>query len=121
MNLHGIASRAVRAVNPMIDVFINVSTGYTTENYKQIPTYDITTVKGQMQPMGVNDLQKMQGLNVQGVSQKIYLTGNFGGLFRVLGKGGDLLTIGDITYLVVGVLERWPDWSAVAVKAQVDG
>lgn len=121
MNLHKIASNAIKSVNPMGDVFIKISTGYTTEDDgTQTPEYDITTVPGQIQPLGAKDLAKLQGLNIQGVTQKVYLTGNFEGVFRSLGKGGDLLVICDKTYLVHAVLERWPDWSAVGISAQLD-
>ena len=123
MNIHGIASKAGAAVNPMREVFIKTSTGYEIEedgDGTPLPQYDIITVFGQIQPLIAKDLQKLQGLNIQGVTQKAYLTGNFEGLFRTLGKGGDVLAIGEITYLVTSVLERWPDWTSVAITAQVD-
>lgn len=121
MNLHSMASGAVAAVNPMRTVTIKTSTGYTIgSDGTQVPAYSTATAQGQIQPLGVKDLQKLQGLNIQGVTQKAYLTGNYEGCFRKTGKGGDLLIFGGNTYLVSAVLERWPDWSAVGITAQVD-
>jgi len=58
------------------------------------------------------------------VKQKVYLNGNYEGVFREESKGGDTLTFsyggsGEQTYLVATVFERWPDWCAVGVIAQV--
>ena len=120
MNLHGIASAAVSAINPMQKLTIKVSAGYSTVNYKQIPKYTTRHGTGQIQPLSTNDLKRLQGLNVQNVTHKIYLTGNYEGVFRVLGKGGDMITVNGREYLVTAVIERWPDWTAVGVTAQVN-
>lgn len=121
MNLHGIASRVVSAVNPMIPVTVKVSTGYTTSaDGTQVPSYSTINTTGQVQMMSGKDLRQLEGLNVQGVTEKAYLNGNYEGVFRVLGKGGDLLVFGGRTYLVMAVLERWPDWCCVALTMQLD-
>ena len=122
MNLHAIASQATAAVNPLTAITVLQSTGYTTSgDGTQVPTYTSGTVSGSVQALSGKDLQKLEGLNVQGVSQKAYLSGDFEGVFRLLGKGGDLLKFGGQTYLVVAVLERWPDWVCVALSMQLDG
>ena len=122
MNLHAIASQATAAVNPLTAITVLQSTGYTTSgDGTQVPAYASGTVSGSVQALSGKDLQKLEGLNVQGVSQKAYLSGDFEGVFRVLGKGGDLLKFGGQTYLVVAVLERWPDWVCVALSMQLDG
>ncbi len=122
MNLHAIASQATAAVNPLTAITVLQSTGYTKSgDGTQVPTYTSGTVSGSVQALSGKDLQKLEGLNVQGVSQKAYLSGDFEGIFRVLGKGGDLLKFGGQTYLVVAVLERWPDWVCVALSMQLDG
>lgn len=121
MNLHGIASRVISAVNPMIAITVNVSTGYTTSaDGTQVPTYSPLSTTGQVQALSGKDLRQLEGLNIQGVSEKAYLNGNYEGVFRVLGKGGDLLVFGGRTYLVIAVLERWPDWCSVALMMQLD-
>lgn len=120
MNLHGIVAGAIGAVNPMRSMVVKQSTGYTIVNYVQVPAYTTLNVSGQAQALTGKDLAMLNGLNVQGAMSAIYLSGNFEGVFRVLGKGGDLIIYGGITYLVVAVLERWPDWCKVAVVAQMD-
>lgn len=121
MNLHGIASAAIAAVNPMTAMTIKTSTGYTTgTDGTQTPTYSTATASGQVQALSGSDIKRIEGLNIQGVVQKVYLTGNYEGQFRKLGKGGDLLVFGGRTYLVTVVFERWPDWCAVGVTAQLD-
>ena len=121
MNLHQTVNGAVAAINPMVAVTVKQSTGYTTAaDGSQVPTYQTISTQAQIQALSGGDLKKMEGLNVQNVSQKAYLNGNYEGVFRVLGKGGDLLIFGGRTYLVVAVLERWPDWCCVALSMQLD-
>ena len=120
MNLHGIASAAISAVNPMIPVTIKSSTGYTTgADGAQTPTYTTTTASGQRQALTGGDIARMNALNIQGVNEKLYLPGNYEGIFRVLGKGGDLISFNGQTYLVTAMLERWPDWCCLGLTLQV--
>jgi hypothetical protein len=119
MNLHGIASAAISAVNPMIPVSIRQSTGYTTgPDGTQAPNYSTVNAMGQQQALSGGDIQRLNSLNVQGVVTKMYLTGNFEGAFRVTGKGGDLVGFGGRTYLVATVLERWDSWCCIALVMQ---
>lgn len=119
MNLHSIASAAISAVNPMIPVTIKSSTGYTTgADGTQTPNCSTTTASGQRQALSSGDISRMNSLNIQGVSEKLYLTGNYEGVFRVLGKGGDVVSFGGQTYLVTTVLERWPDWCCLGLTLQ---
>ena len=119
MNLRGIVSGAVRSVNPPVSVTVQQSTGYTTNpDGLQVPSYAIIQTTAQVQALSGRDLMKLNGLNIQGVTQKAYLNGNYEGLFRVLGKGGDLIVIAGMTYLVTAVLERWPTWCCVGLTLQ---
>lgn len=121
MNLHGIVRNAIGAVNPDIPVTIRSSTGYTTAvDGSQMPCYSTTNTTGQRQALTGGDIMRLNNLNVQGVTEKMYLNGNYEGVFRVLGKGGDLLTFGGQTYLVSAVLERWDSWCCVALTMQVN-
>lgn len=121
MNLHAIVSGAIGAINPQRAITVLQSTGYSTAaDGTQIPTYRTLNVTGQIQDLSGKDIMRLNGLNIQGVMQKAYLTGNFEGVFRALGKGGDLLKFGGRTYLVTVVLERWPDWVCVALTMQMD-
>ena len=121
MNLHAIASGVTGIVTPSQAATVQQSTGYTTgADGSQTPTYQTINTTADMQPLTGRDIERLNGLNIQGVFQKAYLTGNFEGVFRVLGKGGDLIVIGSRTYLVAMVLERWPDWCCVALTMQDD-
>ena len=121
MNLHQRVSSHIARVNPYIPVSVMPSSGYTTAaDGTQTPSYGTTiNTTGQVQPLSATDLKRLQGLNIQEVTQKLYINGNFEGVFRVLGKGGDLVQMKGQTYLVNIVLERWPDWCAVGIVMQV--
>ena len=121
MNLHGFVSGALAAVTPPVPATVQQSAGYTTAaDGTQVPAYTTITTTADVQALSGGDIQRLNGLNVQGVTQKAYLNGNFEGVFRVFGKGGDLLKINGRTYLVAAVLERWPDWCCVALTMQTD-
>lgn len=121
MNLHGIVRGAIDAVNPHLPVTIKQSTGYATNpDGSQVPTYALVSTTGQKQALTGADILRLNSLNVQGVSEKMYLDGNYEGLIRATGKGGDLITFNGQTYLVAAVLERWPDWCCVALTMQVN-
>jgi hypothetical protein len=119
MNLHAAVSGAIGSINPPIPVTIQQSTGYTTAaDGKRTPTYSTISTTGQNQALTGGDILRLNNLNVQGVTTKMYLNGNYEGVFRALGKGGDLITFGGQTYLVSAVLERWHDWCCVALTMQ---
>jgi len=122
MNVRQLAAGATVAINPAVAVTIEQSTGYTTNpDGTQVPTYTTINTTGSVQALTGKDLEKLNGLNIQGVLSKIYLNGNYEGLFRVSGKGGDLIKFGGQTYLVASVMERWPDWCCLALTLQTDG
>jgi|SRR3974390_41224 len=122
MNLHAVAGPVVAAVNPTVPLSVLVSTGYTQDSAgKQVPQYapETVSVPGQLQSLTFNDLQHLDGLNIQGIKRAIYLYGRIDGLVRVDSKGGDLIMTPDgNTWKVVLVLEYWPDWCKVAVTLQ---
>jgi len=121
MNLHGIASGAIGAVNPFVSAQISKSTGYTTaSDGSRTPAYAAAvTQKVQQQALTQKELEHMSGMNVQGVMCKAYVKGQWYGVDRKAGDGGDLFVIGADTWLVVEVLEVWPDWSAVVLNKQL--
>lgn len=116
VNLHGIASGMIAAVNPPIPVVVSVSTGSTlAAGGQRVPTYAPSVrVQGQVQPLQFRDIQQMDSLNVQGTRRAIYLYGQIDGLVRSENKGGDLIEVtagpNAGTYLVAIVAEAWPDW-----------
>jgi hypothetical protein len=124
VNLHGIVSGVIGAVNPAIMASVQVSTGHTTAaSGKQTPTFGPpVSVPAQVQPLTYKDIQQVEGLNLNGTRRAIYLNGAVNGLVRVSNKGGDLITIASGpnagTWLVALVLEAWPDWTKCAVTLQ---
>lgn len=121
MNLHGMVRGVISAVNPDIPVTVKPSTGSTEDDSgRVVPAYGAPiSTTGQKQPLTGKDIERFQQQNIQGVTCKMHINGNFEGLFRVLGKGGDLLQFEGRTYLVASVMERWPDWCCVALTMQL--
>lgn len=121
MNLHNIVSRNISAVNPFITCTIARSIGSTTlADGTRVPTYDTPeSVSCQIQSLQYNDIAQIDGLNIQGIKSKIYINGHWNGLVRAAGKGGDVITLpnGDV-WLVVIVLETWPEWCCVGAVMQ---
>lgn len=128
MNLHGIVSGVIGAVNPLVTATIMRSTGYTTSaDGDRVPTYDtIANVSLQVQALTYSDLQQLDGLNIQGTRRAIYLSGEIEGVVRVKQEGGDLVVFpnGTLpegnTWLCAHVLEAWPQWRKVAITLQND-
>lgn len=127
MNLHGIVSPYIGAVNPLIPAVLQISEGdITNPDGSRTPRYRIPTqdVIAQVQPLSSGDLRQIEGLNLQGYKRAIYLSGRLDGLVRVQNKGGDLVTISrginSGVWLVAIVLEPYPDWVKVAATLQND-
>ncbi len=121
MNLHGIVTGYVNAVNPAVLCTMQMSTGYTiAADGSQVPSYaTYIDVPCQIQAASYGDIQKTAGLNIQGTRRSVYINGNWQGLNRSEIKGGDIMTMPDGTvWLVAMVLEHWPDWTKVAVTLQ---
>ena len=62
----------------------------------------------------------VDGLNIQGTIRAIYLHGTLAGVVRPNQTGGDLVKRKNDseTWLVVKVLESWPDWTKAAIVLQ---
>lgn len=121
MNLHGIVSGAIGAVNPNGPLVLDISTGYTSNPDKsRTPTYAApVSVTGQVQALTLKDLRQLDFLNIQGSEQAIYFFGEVDAIRRVSKKGGDLVQTRDgRLWLTTQVLEQWPDWCKVSVTLQ---
>ena len=124
MNLHSIVSGYVSAINPFLTASYQASNGYTTlPDGTRVPAYAIAVpVKVQKQPMQYLDLTRVDGLNISGEKSAFYVSGNWQGVARPAGKGGDLITLPDGTvWLVVMLLENWhatDGWSKIAAVLQ---
>ena len=127
MDLRGLANGVTTTVNPNQTVTVLRSTGFTTgAGAKQVPSY-AAPVSGpaQIQALDADDIKQIDGLNIQGTIRAIYLRGTLAGVVRPNQTGGDLVTIAAHapvalrgTWLVVKVLESWPDWTKAAIVLQ---
>ena len=131
MDLNAIASAATRSVTPAVAGQVWLSTGSTTaDDGTRTPTFNtLSQVTLDMQPLSGRDLQQLDGLNIQGVQRVAYVRGDIQGLVRVTGKGGDMIVIPAApsapayaggSWLVVAVMETWPDWCKVGLTLQVN-
>ena len=128
MNLHGIVRGAITSVNPDVPATLRRSTGtYTTApDGKRTPGYvDTAGVMVQVQGLSAKDIQHMDALNIQGVLRSVHLNGDWQGVVRPLGQGGDLFRFSNPAgvmqwWLVVNVMETWPVWCRVIVALQTD-
>jgi hypothetical protein len=109
VNLHGIVAPYVAAVNPLLPVVVQVSTGSTIgADGTRAPTYSTIDLVAQVQALTFRDLQQISGLNLQGTRRAIYLFGDIEGIVRSTVKGGDIITFPDSSiWLVAMCLENW--------------
>jgi hypothetical protein len=125
MNLHGIVSSAIGAVNPFVEATVQLSTGAALNaDFSRTPTYQQIIIDVQVQALTYDDMVHLDGLNIQGVRRAIYTNGFVAGIIRVDSKGGDIITFphgtlpeGDV-WLCAQVLESWPDWCKICVTLQ---
>ena len=121
MNLHGIVSGAIGTVNPFIPATIKQSLGVQTiPGGERVPTYsDPIDVSIQRQELTQRDLRQLEGVSVQGIYTAAYLNGNYYGIVRNEGTGGDIFTFQGNDWLLVAVSEMWPDWCRVLLCQQL--
>lgn len=124
LNLHQIVSGAIGRINPFVEATLLRATGYATAaDGTQTPTYAApVTAAVQVQALSSDELKQVEGLNVQGNKQAVYLNGNWSGIVRPDRKGGDLIIIAAGpqagAYLTITVLENWSSWTKLAVVLQ---
>ncbi|MDN8598622.1 hypothetical protein Q0A17_04190 [Citrobacter sp. S2-9] len=120
MDLNLIANGLTQSINPNVAAIARISAGYgTAEDGSRAPQYlPDQGVMLQKQALTQRDLNQLEKMNVQGADCTAYIEGAWYGVVRKDKKGGDLFIIGGETWLVVAVLEMWPDWSRVALCLQ---
>lgn len=127
MNLYSLVTGAVSAINPMRRAKIAVAQGYTTNaDGTRVPVYlPPRHVLAQVQELSSMDLQATDGLNLQGETKSIYLQGDWTGVVRADGRGGDVIQFDDGTvWLVNKIAENWlgrKGWVKVIATRQMDG
>lgn len=122
MNLRGLVRNAITQINPDIPAKIRVSNGWVTlASGRRVPSYlPDQDVMIQFQPLTSEDVKQMDGLNVTGIYKSVHAYGNFFGVNREKSKGGDLFIIQSEIWMVVKILELWPDWCRLMVQLQID-
>jgi hypothetical protein len=126
VNLFSISRAAINAVNPSQWALIAVASGYTTDpDGTRRPSYQVAQrVRAQVQDLSSKDLQITEGMNLQGETKAIYLSGNWTGIVREDGRGGDVIQLQDGTvWLVTKVAENWAGargWVKVVATRQMD-
>lgn len=122
MDLRGLANGVTSTINPNETVTVLRSTGYTIgAGAKQVPAFAApVTGPAQVQALDANDIKQLDGLNIQGTIRAIYLRGTLAGVVRPNQTGGDIVKRKNDseTWLVVKVLESWPDWTKAAITLQ---
>lgn len=130
MNLHGLVRGVITTVNPDVTATLLQSTGYgTAPDGSRTPTYSSTTRLVQVQALSAREIQHLDGLNITGVLRKVFLNGDWHSVYRPGNTGGDKFQFGasapvpinlrGTTWLVVQVLETWPDWCSLAIQLQM--
>jgi len=125
MNLNAIAAGLTRAVNPPSDAILWIGTGQydVTADGRQTPRWAAQfPVTIDVQELTSKDLRQLDGLNVQGVNNVAYISGEMNAVSRVRRKGGDMVTLPERgeSYLVATVIEQWADWCKVALVLQLN-
>lgn len=122
MDLRGLANGVTSTINRNETVTVLRSTGYTIgAGAKQVPAFAApVTGPAQVQALDANDIKQLDGLNIQGTIRAIYLRGTLAGVVRPNQTGGDIVKRKNETesWLVVKVLESWPDWTKAAIVLQ---
>lgn len=128
INLDFIANDAIQGINEDLTASLYKFKAYTTSGSgKRSATYE-TAVSAKVQCQGTfsaKELSQIAGLNIQGARQAVYIKGNWQGVIRADQTGGDKLSYADIPggdvkdWLIVHILESWPDFTKVVVAQQI--
>lgn len=119
MNLHSMVKGYIANVNPMTAVTLKTSAGYTrNSDGSRTPVYTNTDLMAQVQGISGDMLAYLQNQGIQGVLRSVFLDGNIEGVAQLNQKGGDLLEFGGYRWLVVHVMQPWPDWTEIVVVQQ---
>ena len=121
MDLRSIANSVSSTINGNEIVTVLRSTGFTVgPGARQVPAYAApVTGPAQVQALSADDVKQIDSLNIQGVMAAIYLRGVLNGVVRPDQTGGDIVQRGGRNWLVVKILENWPDWTKAVIVLQV--
>lgn len=123
LNLHALARPVVTAVNPDRRVVIRRYAGESVgDDGTPRPRYaPAVAVMAQVQPLPQDKLQYVAQGQQTGIWRQIYLPGDWSGLDRPGGRGGDLVYFQGREWLINPVQEAWgalAGWTLIVVQAQ---
>ena len=122
MSLHDLVANAISGINPMMTCQWYKNTGTSSAAGGIVtPTYNTPlAISCQVQQLTAADIKHIQDQNLSGISRKVWCDQILTGIDRAAGLGGDRLILPDGTiYLVVQVIETWPDWCSALLQKQV--
>ena len=126
MNLHGIASGIISAVNPKqtIQLLNGISATPGDVYAESTPTYnDPVDVVAQVQPIRSERLRHIRNFNESSIYKAFFISGFMDGLNRVTGAIGDLIVWDSKVWLVVDVPEDFATtagWTYAIGQLQTD-
>lgn len=121
LSLRPLANGLVSLVSPRIPVTVQKSTGSVmSADGTRRPSYQVfADVMARLDQLTPPELSQVEGLNLQGARQALYLDGKWRGLVRASNTGGDLVTLPDgSVWLAVAVLEDRPTWTRSVIVLQ---
>lgn len=126
MNLHEIASSAINAINPFVEITITPRGGYSVNQYGETVVTDGTSykVKADVQPVNSEDIKFINNYNESSEYKAFWVSANVSGLNRPLARSGDKVVCNGNTYYVTNMPEDWYEtvgWSHFIGTLQLKG
>lgn len=119
MNMHGIVSNAIGAINPFINAVLRENTGFTIAlDGSRGPTFNDYVAQIQVQAQTEDQLALSANQGYQGILRSVYLNGNWTGIVKSDQTGNDELYFNGYRWMIYHVIEIWPDWCHVLVAQQ---
>ena len=126
MNIFGIVSPIVGAVNPRETLTIYSPVGYVTnaDGTRTPNTATPVTVLANVQNADYDTLQQNGGINLSSENLVAYLPGDYTGVVRADQKDGSVIVRADSSrWLVISVSENWQfgsGWTRVLMTRQLN-
>ena len=122
MGLHDLVGNIIGVINPQMTCQWYDYAGFTTAaGGKRTPSYNGPyAISVQVQQLTAADLAHMNDMNSSAITRKVWTDTILTGVDRAAQMGGDKLVLPDGTvWLVVQILETWPDWCSAIIQKQV--
>lgn len=109
MNLHEIASSAINAINPFVEITITPRSGYTVNDYGETVVTEGSgyKIKADVQPISSEDIKFINNYNESTVYKAFWVSANTFGVNRPMARSGDKVTYAGKTYYVTSMPEDW--------------